>query len=230
MSTVLSVESGGEVLSVALRIGSETRQMWSDAAPHSEVALPLVRKLLDEADLSLSQCDVFAFGAGPGKFSGLRLACGIAQMFAFATDRPGAPVNSLAALAEANYGDHETKAEAALPAHRGHIYAAKCRRTSCWQTSKPKLLTLEQYAPAKTTRNLCGAAFLQHPQLIAESSAATLSRVAPRPDASSVAKLAAAMLAEDKVLPPEKCAPQYIRTQIAQTAAERKAAKESKNK
>ena len=222
---ILAVESGGEAFSAALRIGEETRQMSSAALPHSARALPLIRGLLSEADIALSRCDAFAFGAGPGKFSGLRLACGIAQAFAFAAERPGVAADSLAALAEANYGDAAARAVASLPAHRGYLYAANCSRDSRWRCARPRLLKADEYAPAARARRVCGAGFLQYPEVLHNAPRAILSRHAPHPDAAAIAKLAAVMLAENEVLPAAECRPRYIRQKVAQTAAERAAAR-----
>ncbi|MBE8158844.1 MAG: tRNA (adenosine(37)-N6)-threonylcarbamoyltransferase complex dimerization subunit type 1 TsaB [Betaproteobacteria bacterium] len=220
MSAVLAVEAGGESFSAALQIGGEVRQFFA-AAPHSEHALPLVQKLLAEAEMSLADCDVFAFGAGPGKFSGLRLACGIAQAFAFACGRPCAAVDSLAALAEANFGGMAARAEAALPAHRGHMYAARCRFDTRWKSSRPLLLVENNYTPGARSCNFCGLGFLRNPKLLAINPAAKLSATAPEPNAAAVAKIAAIMFAEGETRPPTECHPVYIRRKIAQTAAER---------
>ena len=219
-ATILAIESGGEIFSAALRIGTETRSLTSANAPHSEKALPLIQKLLDEAGVSLSRCDAFAFGAGPGKFSGLRLACGIAQSFAFAMSRPGIAADSLAALAAANFADNAAHAEAAIPAHRGFVYAAHCRRDSRWRSPRPRLLSAADYAPAARTRLVCGAGFLQYPEML-QNARAELSQIAPVPNAAAVAEIAATMLIEGETLPPEKCTPRYIRRKIAQTIAER---------
>ncbi len=224
MTVILAVESGGEMFSAALRIGDETRQLSAAAAPHSERALPLIRELLSAAGVSLARCDAFAFGAGPGKFSGLRLACGIAQAFAFAAGRPGIAADSLAATAEANYGDAAKHCEAAFPAHRGYVYAAHCRRDSRWRTARIRLSPAAEYAPAARTRRVCGAGFFCYPEM-SQDSRAMFSRIAPQPDAAAVAKLAAVMFAENETLPAEECVPRYVRKKIAQTVAERAAAK-----
>lgn len=224
--TILALESGGETFSAALRIGGDTRQLVSDSPPHSENALPLIRALLDDAGIALSRCDGFAFGAGPGKFSGLRLACGIAQSFAFAAERPGIAVDSLAALAEANFGDsdspdlHVLHCEAAIPAHRGFVYTAHCRKESRWRSPRPRLRPAAEVAPAARTKFVCGAGFLQYPEML-QNSRATFSQTALFADAAAVAKLAATMLAEGETLAAKECVPRYIRQKVAQTAAER---------
>lgn len=225
MSTViLALESGGEVFSAALRIGDETRQVFAKDAPHSEFALPLIRELLSAADISLSRCDAFAFGAGPGKFSGLRLSCGIAQAFAFAADRPGIAADSIAATAHLNYGNTEKHCETIFAAHRGYVYAAHCRRDSRWRTGRIRLLRAEEYAPAARTRRVCGAGFYSYPTML-HNTRAELSQIARHPNAAAVAEIAAVMFAENETLTAEECRPRYVRTKIAQTAAERAAAK-----
>ncbi|MGI9306092.1 MAG: tRNA (adenosine(37)-N6)-threonylcarbamoyltransferase complex dimerization subunit type 1 TsaB [Gammaproteobacteria bacterium] len=219
MSVVLAVDAGGALFSAALRINEKTRQCFAPAAPHSAHALPLIKTLLAEAEISLAQCDVFAFGAGPGRFSGLRLACGIAQAFAFAAGRPGAAVNSLAALAEANYGDTAACAEAVIPAHRGYIYTARCRRAARWISARPRLLAAEEYAPV--WRRVCGKGAAQYPQILQRNANAVFCNAAPEPDAAATAKIAATMLAEGDVCAAPDCRPLYVRRRVAQTTAER---------
>lgn len=59
----------------------------------------MVDELLVQHRLRVADCDAFAFGAGPGSFTGLRIACGLAQGLGFATQRPVVPVDCLAATA-----------------------------------------------------------------------------------------------------------------------------------
>lgn len=220
MSVILAVEAGGDTFSAALIIKNETRKLTAAAVPHSEYALPLVRRLLAESGMTLAQCDAFAFGAGPGRFSGLRMACGIVQAFAFALERPGVAVNSLAAIAENNYGNTAAHAEVALPAQRGHVYVAHCRRTVTWRSARPRLLALENYVPAARTRRLCGQAFVEYPQLL-DSPRADFCDRAPQADAAAVGTIAAAMFAAGETLAAVACQPLYVRRHVAQTMAER---------
>ena len=64
----------------------------------------MVEGLLDEAGIALGAVHVIAFGSGPGSFTGLRIACGVAQGLAFARDLPIVGVTTLLALAEASEG------------------------------------------------------------------------------------------------------------------------------
>ena len=82
------------------------------------------------------------------------------------------------------------------------------------------LLSAADYAPAARTRLVCGAGFLQYPEML-QNARAELSQIAPVPNAAAVAEIAATMLIEGETLPPEKCTPRYIRRKIAQTIAER---------
>lgn len=59
----------------------------------------MVKAVLAAAGAELAAVDAIAFAAGPGAFTGLRIAAGAAQGLAFALDRPVVPVSTLAALA-----------------------------------------------------------------------------------------------------------------------------------
>src|SRR5678816_202833 len=80
----------GEIAGIERRAGNR----------HSELALPMLKNLLKETDLTVEELDAVAFGAGPGSFTGLRIACGIAQGLAFPRGIPVLGVSTLEALAE----------------------------------------------------------------------------------------------------------------------------------
>src|SRR3712207_734053 len=102
MSIILAIETSSELASVALSVNGEViKRESSGAQTHSQTVLPLVRDLLAQAGFKISRCDAIAFGSGPGSFTGVRTACGLAQGLAFGADLPVVPVITLEALAHA---------------------------------------------------------------------------------------------------------------------------------
>ena len=68
----------------------------------SESMIIEIQALLKTLSLSFKDIKGIAFGSGPGSFSGVRIACGIAYGIAFAKEIPINGVNTLEALAAIN--------------------------------------------------------------------------------------------------------------------------------
>lgn len=219
MSIIAALDSGGGVLSVAAHINGKIVHRFGSDAPHSEEALPLLLGLLSENDLSVDDCDAFAFAAGPGKFSALRLVCAIAKTFAYAKNKSLIAVPSFAALAEANAAANAKIIKCAFPAHREHAYFAICRREKeMWRVSPPRVISVDAPPPAKEIADACGDGFVVYPQLL---SGAKLHNFAAYSNAACVASIAAQMLTAGETVPPLESEPLYVRKQVALTAAAR---------
>ena len=220
---ILALETSTELGSCALwRDGVVVERVCPAGQSHSETLLPLIRELLGEAGLKVGQLDAIAFGVGPGAFTGLRVACGIAQGLAVATNIPLLPVTSLEAMAEM------TGAEcvlALLDARMGEVYSGSYRRSAEGyvlqgeiRVSSPADVTL----PADADWRVCGNAPAAYPALQERLSAAGLSvQAGILPMAAALARLAAPRAACGEGMDAALAAPLYIRDKVAKTVAER---------
>jgi tRNA threonylcarbamoyladenosine biosynthesis protein TsaB len=102
--TVLAIDTTAAVCSVALlSIQATTRRCWVRTEPltvgQSRAVLAQVDSVLQASGVSPEQIDVIGYGAGPGAFTGLRVACGVAQGLALGWSRPVIGIDSLSTLA-----------------------------------------------------------------------------------------------------------------------------------
>lgn len=91
---------------------------------HAERLLPMAEQLLEQAGLDRQALSAIAFGQGPGGFTGLRVACGVAQGMAFALDLPVLPVSSLLAAAACGTPLEGTAYVVVQDARMQEVYAA----------------------------------------------------------------------------------------------------------
>lgn len=228
---LLAIETSCEHGSIALRCGDSLLERAIEGnAAHSEQVLPLIRVLLAEAGLAVGQLDAVAFGSGPGAFTGLRLACGLAQGLALGAGIGVAPVVSLEALALQEEGD---RILVATDARMGEIYHAAYFRSSNGGIHGAPLRTVaapgcckpdDFAAPAGHWAGI-GAAFgVYEDQLASHLGPRLLSaRAQAAPRAREVAALGALVLARGELLAPELAAPLYVRDKVAFTTVERRA-------
>jgi len=117
---LLALETATDCCSVALLTDAGVLEDHRLAPrQHATLILPMIEGLLAQAGLARQALDVIAFGRGPGAFTGLRIAAGVAQGLALGLDRPVVPVSTLAALAQASGVD---RVLAALDARLGEVY------------------------------------------------------------------------------------------------------------
>jgi len=124
MSSILAIDTSTHACSVALIIDGVLLEDFRLAPrKHNVLILPMVEHIMNQAGVKLSQLDAVAFGRGPGSFTGLRIAAGVAQGLAYGADLPVIPVSTLAALALDGFKQTAcTQWLAALDARMGEVY------------------------------------------------------------------------------------------------------------
>jgi tRNA threonylcarbamoyladenosine biosynthesis protein TsaB len=208
---------------------------------HAERLLPMATELLEQAGLAPHSIAAVAFGQGPGGFTGLRVACGVAQGMALALNIPVIGVVSHHAAAQQVVARPDQAIVVALDARMGEVYLAVYRRLdgahedTRWQVLQEPLLMaatevvawIEHYveqwsrtAQTQLTPVLAGDAWLTYSgQMFPQ---AHWSRVdVLRPDSPAVARLARQAWYRGETIDPELAAPLYVRDKVAFTTEER---------
>ncbi len=228
-TTLLAVDTATEVCSVALALDDQLYEC-SEAVgqKHSERVLPMVQQLLQSRQRRLADCDAIAFGAGPGAFTGLRIACGIAQGLAYGAGKPVVAVGNLEALAAAAGRAHPQARRifAAIDARMQEIYWAvyAVDGETLEEVVAPSLAAAGDL-PGLRRRHaadlVAGGALAAFPQVAAVLDCATAPHA--RASAASIAMLARTKYASGRTLAAALAAPIYVRDQVALTIDARRA-------
>ena len=213
-----AIETSTEWCSVALWLDGELRAIETRAGHrHGELALPMLGELLAQAGLGAADLQAIAFGAGPGSFTGLRIACGIAQGLAFARGLPVCGVSSLEAMAEESGAG---RVVACLDARMGEVYyAALEKQGERWREAIPAQCVAPDRAPRPPGGGWvgCGGGFAAYGDMGFET-------VYPEihPGAAALARLAAPRLEAGEGVDAARAAPVYLRDKVALTTQERR--------
>jgi tRNA threonylcarbamoyladenosine biosynthesis protein TsaB len=218
-----AIETSGDWCSVALWRDGEIESLERRAPNrHSELALPFLERLLATAGLAASELDGVAFGAGPGSFTGLRIACGLAQGLAFARDLPVIAISSFEAIAQES---GETRVVACIDARMREVYYSALEKQagthlSPWREVVPGQCVAPRDAPPPPGEGWggCGNGFQAYPEFL--SGKILRKKPEVHPTAFAVAQLAAPRFAAGEGIDAALAAPVYLRDKVAFTTQE----------
>lgn len=126
---LLAIDCSNQNLSVALSTPHGiSSQHHSVKQGHSDHALAAIHQLLSDNGVGLTQLDAILFGQGPGAFTGLRIAAGIAMGLATAAGLPVIGIPTLDAIARSL---PQGSGLAVIDARMGEVYAAHYLQGQC---------------------------------------------------------------------------------------------------
>jgi tRNA threonylcarbamoyladenosine biosynthesis protein TsaB len=221
---ILSIETSTEYCSVALwQDGALSQRCELVGQKHSEVLMAMVDAVLKDAGVKIKQVDGIAFGKGPGSFTGVRIACGVAQGLALGTGVKVVGVCTLQALAEAS---GKEKVIAALDARMSELYlAAYEKRNGAWVTVIEPCLCKPDEAPQLPGEGWFGAGsgFAVNEAALAARYGKQLAGTDTQamPQAAAVVQLAALEFAKGNAVDAAQALPLYLRDKVALKTSER---------
>ncbi len=248
MTHILAIETSTPLCTVALvseRDGqiTTTQRSLEGTSGHAANVLPLIDALLKDCAVSRQALSAVAFGQGPGAFTGIRVACGVAQGLGLALGLSVIPVGALPALAaRASMKHPRLLILTALDARMDEIYFAAYIDSPVQGlvVLQPPVLMAAVDAPLfvlQRTALWCerASAFVAETPsvcLVGEGWSVPGARTGlpdqwleddlhARPEAREIAPLALRAFKRGEAVPPEQAAPFYLRDKVAFTTAER---------
>jgi tRNA threonylcarbamoyladenosine biosynthesis protein TsaB len=221
---ILALETSTEFCSVALWQDGLLNDRFEQAGQsHSKILLPMVDEVLRIGGVKLPGLDGIAFGQGPGSFTGVRIACGVAQGLAYGANLPVLGISTLLALAQA--AGH-SKVIAVLDARMAEVYHAVYEiRDGEWHAVSEPSLCLPQDAPPVEGGDWTGvgSGFIAHGEQLQQRYAKNLVNIDEEavPVATAIAQLAAPLFADGRGVAAAEALPLYLRDKVALKTSER---------
>ena len=247
MTSILAFETSTSTGTVALLTEqgatlAVTQRTIEGTSGHARAILPLAESILTELNLTRKDVTAVAFGQGPGAFTGVRVACGVAQGIGLALEIPVIQIGALPAVAALALARHpETLLYVSIDARMDEVYFGVYARASSTQlvaiqppvllAAADVLLFISQRQPFWQARfpgdhavTLVGEGWSIVQRLCAPAEfpkAWSLDDLQARPEARAVATLALQAWKAGLTLLPEHAAPLYLRDKVAFTSLER---------
>jgi tRNA threonylcarbamoyladenosine biosynthesis protein TsaB len=221
---LLALDTSTEYLSLAILKGDKIFTFDALAGQsHSQIVLPQLQALLAKAQLSLQDLNGIAFGAGPGSFTGVRIAAGVAQGLGFGTNIPVLGVCTLQVLAEASGAP---RVIACLDARMGEVYhAAYIKENNRWQAELAPNLYKPEAVPLVNGGDWVGAGsgWKTYNDALTYIYNANIKTTQPDalPTASAMLSIASPLFVAGLGLPASEALPIYIRNRVALKSSER---------
>jgi tRNA threonylcarbamoyl adenosine modification protein YeaZ/ribosomal-protein-alanine acetyltransferase len=236
MPSVLAIETSSQVGAVCvLRNGVATQEVVRDDTKLSAWVVPAIDRVLKRANLALDEIDAFAYGAGPGAFTGVRTACATAQALAYARAKPLHAVGSLFGLARsaidviAPLNKPYDSILIIIDARLNEVFLLKSHRHTGVELKSSDTVALQPMADTHFDTNTLvvgsGAIAIAKRDGFAAAridAISTLTFDAEKGWAEAIARIAAKRIARgEPAIDPRDAQPHYVRDNVAKTEAER---------
>ena len=98
---ILSIETSSKICSVAILEDKNLVKKieLNNGLTHSESLMPLIKQILEESKITLSQIDLLVCDIGPGSFTGIRIGVATDKAFSDSLNIPSVGISSLEGLA-----------------------------------------------------------------------------------------------------------------------------------
>jgi tRNA threonylcarbamoyladenosine biosynthesis protein TsaB len=97
---LLAIDTSSVACTVAVSAGDRVIERYVEQPrEHTRLLMPMIREVLDESGIALTDLDAIVLGNGPGSFIGMRIAASVSQGLAHGAGLNIIPVSSLAAVA-----------------------------------------------------------------------------------------------------------------------------------
>lgn len=222
MNSILALDSSGKTAGVCILQNNNVlfEKTIDEGLTHSETLMLLVKEALDVSGLSPREINTYAVTAGPGSFTGLRIAMSVIKGMALVHKTPVVPVSTLLATAFAS-GCNSGTLVCALDARRSEVYWAAF---SC--QNGIRRLTEDSAGPADKISDYVNfntgkvifvgdGAYLCYNVYGYTGNVEVLSSKIPIPVAKGAALAAAGFMAENAI-PANKLKPCYLRLSQAE--------------
>ena len=213
---LLAIDTATERCSVALLVDERVIERAAETPRgHADLVLPMVNDVLAEAGLTLRQLDGLAYGRGPGAFTGVRIAVGVAQGLAYGARLGTVGISDLAAVAQ-QFAAAGAPILVCMDARMNEVYWCRFATTpdGLVRATAPERVDRPGAVEPGDATVFAGTGFGAYPQLAAGRAGVAV-HDAVLPHARDIARLAVAELRAGRAEPPERAQPVYLRDQVA---------------
>ena len=229
---ILAIETATDACSCALEhAGTVVARHAVEPRRHTELLLPMIDAVLAQAGIGLGALDAIAFGRGPGSFTGLRIACSVAQGLGFGANRPLVAVSTLQVVAAGMHRSQGTpRVLVALDARMGEVYWGGFEWDGATMVPAFEESVVAPHAvrvPAAGAWAAAGSGWSAPRAVLDERVADRLGPPpavvdeARLPDARDMLGPAKLALASGLAVAPENASPAYLRSRVARPAPRR---------
>ena len=120
---IIAFDSSGMVASVAYLVDGVVvaEYTMNHKKTHSQTLLPMLDRIVTDAEIELSEIDAIAVAAGPGSFTGLRIGAATVKGLGLALEKPVIPISTCEGLAF-NLAGAAGLVVPIMDARRGQVY------------------------------------------------------------------------------------------------------------